>query len=805
MKNKLIILLLVLFSAVVSVSAQQSIAGHLSDSNGKPVVDATVTLRTSADSVLKRGTVSNEKGEFEFGNIDKGNYILRITYVGHDDYVTNVFVDSANIALPAIVLYPSNTTLQQVVVTARKPLIVKKAGKTIINIESSVYSKGENSYRLFNIIPGVQSDESGNINYRGEMNVKVYVDNRKIQLSGRQIMDYLKSIPSESIKSFEVSTVPGVEYDAENSGIIINITLKEIYKYGLSGTVYSNYEQAKYAGFGNGVLLNYRVGKFNFQGNYGNNTGKSFSEYIEKQQFKNQPLYFGQDETSIDNVTINNPKFGFDYNITDRQIIGADYEVSTWNLTTVGQANTQVKKSMESAVVDSMFFTNNRKDMNLKNHIANFFYRNKLDSLGSKIDAGYNYVGYRNNVNSNIYSEFFLPDKTPSRPSENIWIDNPLKIDVHTANLDIEKVFKSGYDWKVGSKYQHSVTDNNIIYFTGVEPNRKLDLTRSNNFNYNENILAFYSSLAKDWGKWSFNAGLRTERTDYNGKSVTTGEAISNQRWDFFPNIYVQRKFNPKNVLSFSYGRRISRPSYQLLNPFEDVEDPYLISKGNPALVPYFSNNLELSYLLASKYSITASYSVTKGIINNIYQTQGNTNVIVSTYGNVNDQRDYGISISAPFTITKWWQVNSFLYAGNTSIKLNNRDGMVKEKTHVYFQVNNRISLPKKYYLEVFGNYLYNAFYSIYDLGPQGIINFSVKKSFLNDHLTLTVSANDPFNVKRINFDIDETNFHRQYQSFLPIRKLSVGISYSFFKGKKSPGREYIESNSQDAQDRLNK
>lgn len=804
MKNKIIVLAVAVINSLL-LNAQNSISGRIKDQNNKPAQDATITLRTLPDSVLQRGTVSNENGEFELNNVQKGSYVIHISFVGYDDYTANIFVDTAKISLNDIVLYPVNSMLRQVVVSARKPLIVKKSGKTIINIENSIYSTGENSYRLFNIIPGIQSDESGNINFRGQGNVKVYIDNRKMQLSGRQVMDYLKSIPSESIKSFEVSTVPGAEFDAENAGIIVNITLKDSYKYGLTGTLFSNYEQTRYPGFSNGFLLNYRIGKFNFQTNYSFIFAKGFSDNIEQQQFKNKPLFFGQDEKGRERVKLHSPKVGIDYNISDKQIIGANYEITYWDGNTNGTANTNVKKNATTSIIDSMFFTTNQKKMALTNQLVNVFYRNKLDSAGSKLDIGYDFVGYNNKITSNINSTFFLPDFTPTRPSESIQINNPLKIKVNTFNADIDKIFRKGYQWKIGSKFQHSVTDNNIIYYTGVAPDTKLDVNRTNNFEYKERILAFYSSLGKDWGKWSLNAGIRAEYTDYFGKSITTGVTISNNRLDFFPTIFLQRKFNPKNVLSFSYGRRISRPSYQVLNPFEDVEDPYFVNKGNPSLLPYFSNNIELSYLLASKYSFTVSYNTVKGAINNVYKTTGNNNIIISTFGNVNDQENYGASLSIPISIAKWWQVNSYAYVGYTSVTLNERGGQVRSKVHSYFQVNNRFTLPKKYYIEVFGNYLYNAFYSIYDLGPQAIINLSFKKSFLKDHLTFTLNANDPFNIKRIRINIGEQTFNRDLQNFLPIQKLSVGLSYNFFKGKKSTDREYIESTSQDAINRLSK
>ena len=798
-------LLLIALVATGALHAQSNVSGHIRDEKGKDIPDATVTFRTLPDSVLYRGSSTGESGLFAFERMAKGSYLLKVSCVGMEEYSLNVTIDSADVHLDEIVLYPASKGLQQVTVTARKPLISRQAGKIILNIENSVYNKGENSYRLFNVIPGVQADGSGNLQFRGQEQVVVYIDNRKLQMSGRQLMDYLRSIPSESIKSFEVSTVPGAEFEAANSGIVVNIVLKDNYKYGLSGTVFSNFDKTHYAGFNNGYQLHYRVGKLNLENSYSIIAAKNYAHNTEDQSFKNQPLYFGQNEINRDRITLQRGKIGVDYALSSTEVIGGDYEITYWDAHTNGVANTVVKTS-PSAAVDSSFTTTNTKTMRLTNQMADLFYRNKLDSLGSKLDIGYSYVGYNNKVGSDIYSEFFLADGSSSRSPLDITINNPLKIDIHTGNLDLDKVYHGGYEMKMGARIQHSVTDNNIFYYNRSASDQPvLDSSQTSDFLYKENILGIYASLAREWGPWSANVGIRTEHTDYTGNSALGHNRIENHRWDFFPSVFLQRKLDARNVLSFSYGRRINRPSYQVLNPFQDVEDPYFVWRGNPSLLPYFSNNYELSWTLASKYNFTFSAQTMRGIINNIFEQADNSAVIVSTYGNVNDEKDYGLSFSFPVNVTKWWELSTYAYAGYTSIRRNDKDGLTLEKVHSYFQVNNRFTLPHKYYFEVYGNWLYNAFYSVYDLGPQAIINLSLKKSFLNNRLTCTVSADDPFNIKRITIDIHETEFDRVLHNYLPIRKLSIGLSYNIRKGKKKPSRESIDTGNADAIDRLNK
>ncbi|MDV3662444.1 hypothetical protein CMU70_18590, partial [Elizabethkingia anophelis] len=45
---------------------------------------------------------------------------------------------------------------------------------------------------------------------------------------------------------------------------------------------------------------------------------------------------------------------------------------------------------------------------------------------------------------------------------------------------------------------------------------------------------------------------------------------------------------NENHVFNINYGRRIQRPSYNFLNPFRFVSNPFSYSEGNPFLQPSF-------------------------------------------------------------------------------------------------------------------------------------------------------------------------------------------------------------------------
>lgn len=222
------ILSLFLFLSIIQTvySQEYSAFGKVIRENGSPVSSAEVILSTKSDSVLVKATVTDDNGKFTLGNLPNGKYALRIQHKSTAAHNETLEINNESIDLGAITTYQNTILIDKIVIV--KPLLEKKINKTIINVENSVYKVGQDTYRLLNISPEIQTDNIGNITFRGNESVTVYMDGRKIQLGGRELMDYLKSIPSESIKNIEISSVPSAEFDASTKGAIININTKAI-------------------------------------------------------------------------------------------------------------------------------------------------------------------------------------------------------------------------------------------------------------------------------------------------------------------------------------------------------------------------------------------------------------------------------------------------------------------------------------------------------------------------------------------------------------------------------------------------
>ena len=110
------------------------------------------------------------------------------------------------------------------------------------------------------------------------------------------------------------------------------------------------------------------------------------------------------------------------------------------------------------------------------------------------------------------------------------------------------------------------------------------DLNRSNKFNYDENVKALYVNYNRPLSKkTTIQAGVRMENTKSEGNLISAvpqpDDNVKRNYTDFFPSGAITYMLNQKNTFNLSYSRRIDRPNYQDLNPFEDKLDELTYQK----------------------------------------------------------------------------------------------------------------------------------------------------------------------------------------------------------------------------------
>jgi len=188
MKALQIFTLFILLSAISFAQTKPAtITGKITENTGKPLPLATVTLLKAKDSALVKTAVTNNSGDFNMTNIKPDTYFISATSVGHSKNSSKAFdiAEGQDFTSSTVVLSQSNTSLAEVTVQAKKPMIEVRADKTIFNVESSINATGSNAFELLQKSPGVSIDKDDNISMQGKNGVKIYIDGKPTQMTGR--------------------------------------------------------------------------------------------------------------------------------------------------------------------------------------------------------------------------------------------------------------------------------------------------------------------------------------------------------------------------------------------------------------------------------------------------------------------------------------------------------------------------------------------------------------------------------------------------------------------------------------------
>ena len=728
--------------------APGKIAGAVTDNSGKALGSATVSLLQAKDSSLVKAAISDASGKFEIGVKVNGSYLLSYSLVSFENTYSPVFTyDGQNVAVKTVALSPAVSKLQDVTITAKKPMIEVKADKTIFNVEASINATGSNALELLQKSPGIQVDNYENISMKGKTGVRIYIDGKMMQLDTKDLAAYLKSINSNDIEAIEMISNPSAKYDASGNAGIINIRLKKNKKFGTNGSVNLGLVQGITPKGNGSVNLNYRDKKINLFSNAGGNIGDYQSTLL---------LYRLQKDTLYDQKSVNtsagksfNIKAGADYFINSKNTIGVMATTNFGKNEFISTSNTPIYYNPTGQFVKSLQAFNNIPG-NRTNANFNINYR-YADTSGREINFDGDYGLFRgtgrsyqpNNYyggNNNLLYSIINRNSTPTN------------IDIYTAKLDIEQKLgkgKLGY----GAKTSFVTTKNTFDFFndnaSGI-PVKILD--RSNSFTYKENVNAAYVNYQRQLSeKWSIQTGVRAEQTNSEGiltradGTVQADNKVKRNYLDFFPSAAVSWNANKKNSFNLTFSRRIDRPTYQDLNPFENKLDELTYEKGNAFLRPQYTNSVELTHTFIGIINTTAGYSHVKDYATQVTDTTGNATYVQQQ--NLATQQVLNFSISAPLAIKKWWNGYANIWYNYQMFK-----GAIGGKSlsvnipgyGAYMQQS--FTLGKNYTAEVSGYFNGpNVWGATWKTRPQGGLDIGLQKLLFDKKATVKVSVTDIF------------------------------------------------------------
>ena len=515
------LLIALLFSGILSA---QTITGKVADKTDViPFANVIVTKNNKTIA----GTTTNNEGLFEL-KILKGSYIIEISYLGYKNWKKEIMVDT-NLNLGNILLTESSQALDEIVIKTEKRVLERKIDRLVFNVEKSIAATGGNGLDVLRITPGVQV-QNGSLEILGKGATRVMINGRISPLAGDELVSFLSGFSAGDIQKIEVITNPPAKYEASGNGGLINIILKKGLQDFWRNSTTISYNQNKY----NFTTLNnnffYNKGKVSFSGSL--NATKGSLENLEGLSI-NYPTNNWEIDVNSEIVKDQfSGRFLIDYAISENTTFGLQYLGNARSPEIVGVTTSSIFNNNNNLERELVNQGDNKVDN--KNHNLNFHLITQLDSLGKNISFDADYFTFDSENSRDFFTEEFNNnDVSQGVNSAALNIANQ-DIENFNAKIDVEHPLEK-VNLSYGVKASFTKTKSDVLYFDTLSGGPVLDPNRSNEFMYNEDVLAaYFSGNTKLNEKLEMQFGLRLEDTKTKGVNAEMNQETVNNYTKLF-------------------------------------------------------------------------------------------------------------------------------------------------------------------------------------------------------------------------------------------------------------------------------
>ncbi len=821
------------------------IYGKIIDSSGHPISEATViVLQNKMDSatkkrkfVLLKGLSTTANGNFDFEDLPMfGGLKLKISASGFKPYEQMVAfqmrmpaggtartttdptqamssignaINGFDKDLGNIKLQIDVKQLEAVTVTASAPTLKMDIDKKTYNVEKDIVNAGGTALDVMKNVPSVNVDIDGNVTLRNST-PQIYIDGRPTTLT-------LDQIPADAIESVEVITNPSAKYDASGGGAgILNIILKKNRKTGYNGNVRAGVDSR--GGVNGGLNFNLRQNKFNFTaaGFVNQNRGVT-TGFTDRTNYTDTPTTIHQTNYDKNKGGFAFASVGFDYFMTPRTTfsltgIKVHGEFKPYELLNI-QNTTDFPSGATTFYSDRV--SNTERIFNANG--LQFAFKHLFPKEGENITADFNYFAGVNENNALYVTDYFSGNPgSPVAHFSQQKVDGSGNNKFITAQTDYVHPFDAKTKLEAGLRMnsQQLVSNTYNYYDTLGDNNFYLVPAASTNYTNTNNVYAGYVSFTSAIKDFGYQVGLRGASSNYTGQVFNTKQQFGNSYpLSLFPSVFLSQKLKNKQELQISYTRRINRPNFFQLIPYTNYTDSLNITRGNPNLVPQFTNSLEMSYMKTFKgnntFLASLYYKRTDNLITSFLDTFTNAisgkNDLVNTYINASYSQTVGAEFTSVNNITNWWDLTSNINLYNSKINTSNVTASQNALWSWFGKLNSNFKLPAKFKLQITGMYQSKTNLPVntggggMGGGPPGLsgaqsasqgyiasfwaVDAAVSRSFFKaDAGTLSVSIGDIFRTKHSDQHSSSQFFVQDYNRIRDPDLVRVNFSYRFGK-----------------------
>ena len=731
------------------------ISGFVLDSQNKaPIEYATIVIKKGTE--VLDGTISKKDGSFEISINPKSNYIIDISFLGYETQSIDSFeIEKGNmIALGEILLQPTQTQLEEVVLNSNISSIQSKIDRQVYAASEFSIAKGGNASDLIRNIPSISINAIGEISVRGSSGFVVLLNDKPIQ---SDVQSLLNQIPANSIKNVEVITAPSAKYDAEGKAGIINIlTLKNTFEGDyfqvntlLGAPSIQDYENAESAQrFGADITYNTVREKWNLS------TGFSF------QRNDISGRREGDVYTIIGDKYTRFPSDGersFDeVNYSGR--LTADYQLSENDLISLGLF---AGKRTKDRTADILYYANYAIISDIK---YEFQYYNenlrirKSDFVLGSLDYEHNFENKAELTSSILYEYTLLGGPTTNRnlghPDNSIIYqdeyntnDNPL----YGLRINLDYKFKplSIGTLEMGYQYRNLDHTGDFVYERKNNATQIFELIPdfSSEVNLKRSIHAGYLQFNGSFEKWVFAMGLRLENMErelnLKDKTGFLDEDYSLGFTKLFPSASLNYEVNENTNIKLAYSKRIERTTTFKMNPFPEREHSETLEQGDPNLHPELIDQVEVGFNFKNNNGDSFFSNIYYRNVNNLINrvnTIYNDTILNRIYSNVGNAKAFGGELGTEFTVAKKLKTFASFNLYNYQIDGEFDKSPISSKGTIFsLNLNSTYSFSGNTFAQFNYNYLSNRITAQGQDSRFYSPNLTLTKRFWNNQLTASL------------------------------------------------------------------
>ncbi|WP_423736487.1 TonB-dependent receptor domain-containing protein [Chitinophaga caseinilytica] len=759
--------------SLTSLSAQIRIAGRATDkTTGAGIPFAAVKI-LSPDSVLVTGQMADSAGSFSFTGLRPAAYLLELSALGYETLHAPVPPGNAWSA-GNLALTPAASMLAEVTIGGGRPAIQRQADRITVQITGNpMFRAAANAFDVLRKVPGLEVDGEGGILISGRNVPVLFIDGRPAQMSAEEIRQYLRSLRPDQIASIDVITQPSARYDAEFKAII-DLKLRRDQSLGWTGQLSSSLQQNQYTQSDNSLVMHYRTRQLTWSTRMGYVGGYTIYRYGALQHLsdKNTQRTRTNVPTRHDNYTFH---LGAEYRLNDNHRLEAVFRGFRSNRRTFtdNTIHTVTPAEIPEPVAFTRFRNNGHPVQN--NLTADLRYSGNFRKWQLELAAAAFNIGNRQTEDI-LYSD----DYDARLPGH--W-KTALENDIRIRTVQADATIPAGNGkWNTGIRAAFNSTRNDLRYDTlGAAQTFLPDSSRSNNFKYDERIVAAYVSRNGTWNKTQYSIGLRLERTHTIARSEQGWQTTERRYLSWLPSFSLMHPLSDDQQLQLSFTRRMTRPNFSQLNPFRFYYSPLNYWVGNPQLKPSITNTLTIGYTIRT-LSLTLQAGREEDPMARYPEYNRETHVLEYLGRNLPYNDFAGTEVAFPARVRPWWRMqNNFgLYYTR---EINPYHGVTYKIPILQWTVSGSqvFTLPAGITADISYNYRSKGGNGLYRSKHIYKIDAGLQKSWLKGKLQSGLNVYDMFDTYRVVFTFREKQIiDNQLYHWFGTRRAVASLSWRF-------------------------